>query len=364
MVVSKGKGEVVHSDQQWVEELDEWRTQKLRSHDKLKLHHDKLNISPNKLKVGDKVLIDAADPRIATSEPNGEIPFTVLSIFPYGTVEVIHPKFSTFKTLNTGFPEPHGQAHGCALGRAHTTEGNTAMRYSRVKLGQNFSLTRESINFMPHSIFPYAFTRYHVKSTWQENRHPHHEKVERSGVILGSHYRNQTPVPPIPTGTVGGTILNTTSLTLSCWRAFVPALATYDPSRSKASALAPSLRYLHAILAHTLTGRRESTSIANTHDAYFLWSMEHGNIFFLAYFITLAIHHQTERHRKGVISIGPYVTRLARYFGLLNTAAQSSSLTLISQMSPQGILSMLHMRMIEKRCGTYPPQYCLIQSAE
>ncbi|KAK5833784.1 hypothetical protein PVK06_017642 [Gossypium arboreum] len=41
----------------------------------------------------------------------------------------------------------------------------------------------------------------------------------------------------------------------NCWRAFVPASATYDPSRSKVLALAPSLRYLHAILAHTLTGR-------------------------------------------------------------------------------------------------------------
>ncbi|PPR87171.1 hypothetical protein GOBAR_AA33523 [Gossypium barbadense] len=65
---------------------------------------------------------------------------------------------------------------------------------------------------------------------------------------------------------------------------------------------------------------------------------------------------------SGVISIGPYVTRLARLFGFLNTAVQSSSLTLIGQMSPQGILSMLSMRMIEKRRGTYPPQYCLTQS--
>ncbi|PPS00225.1 hypothetical protein GOBAR_AA20441 [Gossypium barbadense] len=51
---------------------------------------------------------------------------------------------------------------------------------------------------------------------------------------------------------------------------------------------------------------------------------------------------------RGVISIEPYVTRLAQHFGLLNTAAQSSSLTLIGQMSPQGISSMLSMRMIEK----------------
>ncbi|KAK5771356.1 hypothetical protein PVK06_047556 [Gossypium arboreum] len=106
-----------------------------------------------------------------------------------------------------------------------------------------------------------------------------------------------------------------------CWKAFVLALATYDPSRSKASALTPSLRCLHAILAHTLTGRRESTDVVNTHDAYFLWSIANGHVFDLAYFIAFTIYHQTERHRKGFISISPYVTRLARYFELLNTAA-------------------------------------------
>ncbi|PPR85502.1 hypothetical protein GOBAR_AA35189 [Gossypium barbadense] len=74
---------------------------KLRTPDKPKLSQDELNTSPNQLKVGDKVLLDAADACIATSEPNEEIPLTVLSIFPYGTIEVIHPKFSTFKVNNT-----------------------------------------------------------------------------------------------------------------------------------------------------------------------------------------------------------------------------------------------------------------------
>ncbi|PPS17442.1 hypothetical protein GOBAR_AA03133 [Gossypium barbadense] len=40
---------------------------------------DKLNTSPNQFKVGDKVLLDAADPRIATSEPNEEIPLTLIA---------------------------------------------------------------------------------------------------------------------------------------------------------------------------------------------------------------------------------------------------------------------------------------------
>ncbi|PPR90921.1 hypothetical protein GOBAR_AA29764 [Gossypium barbadense] len=117
-----------------------------------------------------------------------------------------------------------------------------------------------------------------------------------------------------------------------CWHTLAPSTVSYNPSRSKASVLPPSLRYLHAILAHMITGRRASTD--------------------------------TEQHRKGAISIGPYVTQLVRHFGLLNTAAQESSLTLIGQMSPQGISSILSMRMIERRRGTYPPQYRLAQSTE
>ncbi|PPS15667.1 hypothetical protein GOBAR_AA04911 [Gossypium barbadense] len=84
-----------------IEELDEWRTHKPMTHDKPKPRHDELNIPPNQLKVGDKALLDTTDPHIATSKSNGEIPLTILNIFPYGIVEVIHPKFSTFKVKNT-----------------------------------------------------------------------------------------------------------------------------------------------------------------------------------------------------------------------------------------------------------------------
>ncbi|PPS04313.1 hypothetical protein GOBAR_AA16347 [Gossypium barbadense] len=55
------------------------------------------------LKVGDTVLLDAVDPHIVTTTPNKEIPLTVLSIFPFGTVEVSHPKFGTFKVTNRVF---------------------------------------------------------------------------------------------------------------------------------------------------------------------------------------------------------------------------------------------------------------------
>ncbi|PPS14931.1 hypothetical protein GOBAR_AA05657 [Gossypium barbadense] len=53
-------------------------------------------------------------------------------------------------------------------------------------------------------------------------------------------------------------------------------------------------------------GRRESTGIVNTHEVYFLWCTSYGYVIDLSYFIAFTIQHQTERHRKGVISIGPY----------------------------------------------------------
>ncbi|PPS03932.1 hypothetical protein GOBAR_AA16730 [Gossypium barbadense] len=125
--ISKGKGEVDHNEQKpemslkevhepfssnsrgpiheerrlQIEELDEWRRHKERTHDKPKLRQNKLNTFPNQLKVGDKVLLDAADPYIVTVKSNEEIPSTVHSIFPFDTVEVSHFKFGTFKVNNT-----------------------------------------------------------------------------------------------------------------------------------------------------------------------------------------------------------------------------------------------------------------------
>ncbi|PPS13417.1 hypothetical protein GOBAR_AA07160 [Gossypium barbadense] len=84
-----------------IEELDEWREHKSRTHDKPKLCKNKPDTSINQLQVGDIVLLDAVDPHIVTTTPNEEIPLTVLSIFPFGTVEVSHPNFGTFKVNNT-----------------------------------------------------------------------------------------------------------------------------------------------------------------------------------------------------------------------------------------------------------------------
>ncbi|PPS15201.1 hypothetical protein GOBAR_AA05369 [Gossypium barbadense] len=191
-----------------IEKLDEWRAHKSRTHDNPKLRQNEPDTSPNQLKVGDKVLLDAADPHIVTTTPNKEIPLTILSIFPFDTMEVSHPKFCTFKAC----------LRPC------------------------------------------------------ENRA---KDFPNTGY-------DKTPRP--------------------CDMVMV------EPTKTT--------------------------------------------------------QHQTEWHRKGVISIGLYVTRLARHFELLNTATQESSLTLIGQMSPQAISSMLSMRMIATRRGTYPPQYRLAQFSE
>ncbi|PPS09397.1 hypothetical protein GOBAR_AA11253 [Gossypium barbadense] len=90
-------------DEEWLvaPELEpKQETMKSRTLDKSKSSQDELNTSPNQLKVRDKVQLDATYPQITTFEPNEEIPLTVLSNFPYGTVEVIHPKFGTFKSKN------------------------------------------------------------------------------------------------------------------------------------------------------------------------------------------------------------------------------------------------------------------------
>ncbi|PPS04981.1 hypothetical protein GOBAR_AA15679 [Gossypium barbadense] len=66
----------------------------------------------------------------------------------------IHHPSSTFnsltESLNTGLPEPHDQAHGRAVGRAHTMGGNTAVRYGRVKTEQK-CFPKTGSNKLPRS---------------------------------------------------------------------------------------------------------------------------------------------------------------------------------------------------------------------
>ncbi|PPS08805.1 hypothetical protein GOBAR_AA11833 [Gossypium barbadense] len=76
---SNSRGPIHENRRLQIEELDEWRTHKPRTHDKPKLHQNELNTFANQLNVGDKVSLDVADPHIVTTKPNEEIPLTVLA---------------------------------------------------------------------------------------------------------------------------------------------------------------------------------------------------------------------------------------------------------------------------------------------
>ncbi|PPS13900.1 hypothetical protein GOBAR_AA06681 [Gossypium barbadense] len=325
------------------------------------------------------------------------------SIFPFGIVEVSHPKFGTYKHTRLG-------TRAC-LKPWPNRGGDMAVRYGRVEARHDFPKTRGAINLHGRATLPWVNL---IGTQRRGNENPRacqgqgsilflrHGRVARSfhsvvyimsssrgkmAMVLSSKRRRglgsssvratvkvRHPFLKFPQALQEELfqILRARPIATGCcidWAAVeqvqladtIRPLLSTDPWErcSKASALPPSIRYLHDILAHTLIGRRESTGVVTTHDAYYLWCMANEHMTNLAYFIAFAICHQIERHRKGVISIGPYVTRLARHFGLLNTVAQSSALTLIGQMSPQGMTTMLHMRMIECRRGTDPPQYCL-----
>ncbi|PPS00325.1 hypothetical protein GOBAR_AA20339 [Gossypium barbadense] len=260
-----------------IEELDEWREHKPRTHDKPKLHQNNPDTFPNQLKVGDKVLLDIVDLHIVTTTPNEEIPLMVLSIFPFGTMEVSHPKFVTFK---------HTRPETRVCLKPWPNRGrDTIVRDDHVEARHDFPKTQSVIN--PHSrarrlrshpqreVGDWVLHRYELQRKFSTHSLNFHKLRTRSYFKYYAH-------DPSP-------------------QALAPLSSTYNPSRSKALALPSSLRYLHAILAHTLIGRRESIGIVNTHDAYYLWCMANAH----------------------------------------------------------GIMTMLHMRMIERRRGTDPPQYRL-----
>ncbi|PPS10013.1 hypothetical protein GOBAR_AA10630 [Gossypium barbadense] len=102
-----------------------------------------------------------------------------------------------------------------------------------------------------------------------------------------------------------------------CWTDLTP----YDPSHSKVTSLSPVLRYIHAILAHTLKGQGESIGVEEPHLSRPLRDSSCSTL-------------QSPRHTRAVVD----------------------------QMSPQGISSMIYMRIIKRRCGVDPPQYRLFHS--
>ncbi|PPR84987.1 hypothetical protein GOBAR_AA35725 [Gossypium barbadense] len=176
---NNNKGPIYEERRLQIEELDEWRIHKSRTLDKLKLSQDELNTSPNQLKVGDKVLLDAANPRITTSEPNEEIPFTVLNIFPYGTVKVIQTKFGTFK-LNTTRLKPY-------IDKVDSRDEEWQKK---------FSPTRDAISFHGRATWPWVkLPKYHGRGTC-----PCFGSVEKP-VNVAQAFDTPMPIPMVDTVT-------------------------------------------------------------------------------------------------------------------------------------------------------------------
>ncbi|PPR92093.1 hypothetical protein GOBAR_AA28579 [Gossypium barbadense] len=358
----------IHEDQRLqIEELDEWQTYKPRTPNKPKLRQNELDTSPNQLKAGDKVLLNATDPHIVTTTPNEEIPVMVLNIFPFGMVEVSHPQFGTFKKSVVPASKKRKEASSSAgptakihhpllqfprgaekelfqILRALYLIVGRCIDWAAIEQVQMTDAIRALLTTDPWELFfgiieptyleltMEICSTFHLSTTMTRYDDPgtiqfrlggliHQLSVLEFGAALGLYtveFREENELHALSR--------HIHVSPLKCWNMLAPNTTSYNPSHSKASVLPPSLRYLHAILAHTITERRESTGVVNTHDVYFLWCMLQGHV------ITLAIQHQTERHRKG--------------------------------MSPQRISSMLNMRMIERRQGTYPPQYHFTQSIE
>ncbi|PPS13016.1 hypothetical protein GOBAR_AA07627 [Gossypium barbadense] len=291
---NNNKGPIYEERRLQIEELDEWRTQKLRIPNKLKLSQDEY--------------------------------------FPYGTIEVIHPKFGTFKLIAgmmsgnsshrldyteerckpmyTGLGEANEARHSrktrpCAPTHPSNTGvdrmSDTPKFKNRETYGQKLRHTGVSHGRVPQNLYkplsihhlspqksqtlaavtlhalpptpvqcrPHVVRRplFPPQRSGNEQRHPQglfFEIVElmylEFTLELCSTFHLQTVMTNFDNpGMV--------QLRLGGLRDLVPASATYDPSHSKASALPPSLRYLHAILAYTLTGKRESTGVVTTHDA-------------------------------------------------------------------------------------------------
>ncbi|PPR84629.1 hypothetical protein GOBAR_AA36083 [Gossypium barbadense] len=270
---SNNKGPIYEEGRLQIEELDECCAHKPRTHDKPKPRHDRLNVSPNKLKVGDKVLLDAPDSRITTSEPNRAIPFTVLNIFPYGTVKVTHSEFSTFKILR-----------GRPLGVGYCIDW-TAIEQTQLADAVRALLTADPWGFFFEIVEPTYLeltlelcSTFHLQSVMTKFDDHRMVQFRLSGLV------RQLSMPEfgVALGLYTKEFMDDDNFNSlhryihyspsNCWKALVPASATYDPSRSKASALAPSLRYLHAILAQhpdrmarehrnlQLHGKRSSTT--------------------------------------------------------------------------------------------------------
>ncbi|XP_017614087.2 uncharacterized protein LOC108459252 [Gossypium arboreum] len=122
-----------------IKELDEWRTtvkKKSGIHDKSRQCHDKPKDESNQLKVGDKVLLDQTDPRVATSEPNRA------TLFRYSTLShtEYYDKHTSKKTTVSASKKWKGP--GATSSSASTEARHPLLRFSSGPQDDLFQLLR------------------------------------------------------------------------------------------------------------------------------------------------------------------------------------------------------------------------------
>ncbi|PPS08566.1 hypothetical protein GOBAR_AA12079 [Gossypium barbadense] len=298
---SNGRGPIHEERRLQIEELDEWRTHKPRTHDKPELRQNKLNTFPYQLKVGDKVLLDAADPHIVTTTPNEEIPLTVLGIFPFGAVEVSHPKFSTSKcTISSSHGKKVAVPASKKRKEASSSLGPTAE--ATVEQVQLAEAIRALLTTDPWELFFGIIELTYLELTMELCSTFHLQTIMKN-------YDDPNTVQ----FHIGRLVRQLSVLELGT------ALGLYSKEFKEENDLDTLNRHIH---------RSPSRC----------WD---------------ALDQECKRAPASSTLTMP------TFMVLLITVAKESSFTLIGQMSPQGISSMLSMRMIEKHRGTYPPQYRL-----
>ncbi|PPS19372.1 hypothetical protein GOBAR_AA01171 [Gossypium barbadense] len=247
-------------------ELDEWRTHKPRTHDKPKLHQNGPDTSPNQLKVGDKVLLDAADPHIVTTTPNEEILLTVLSIFPFGTVEMSHPKFDTFKAFDvvftrkenclTCFKEEEGNVLFRGSNRKNWSPSPTVQLADSIRALLTTDLWELFFGIIEPTYLELTMelcSTFHLQTVMTNYDDPGTVQfllgelicqlsVPDFGAALGLYTKEFKEENELHA--LSRHIHFSPS---KCWHTLAPGTAFYNPSCSKASVLPPSLSYIELL---------------------------------------------------------------------------------------------------------------------
>ncbi|PPS09879.1 hypothetical protein GOBAR_AA10763 [Gossypium barbadense] len=313
LLSNNSKGSIHEARRLQIEEIDEWRTHKPRTHDKPKLRQDELDISPNQLKIGDKVLLDTADPHIVTTTLNEEIPLTI----------------------DTGVGEANEARRSRATWPCEPIRPRLVMTLLCC-LSCYYHANVYHLICIPRILMP--------SSRGKKAAVPTSKKRKGASSSAGPTVEIRHPLLQFPHGPqeelfqilraqplIAGRYIDWAAVEQVQLADAIQALLTTNPWELFFGIIEPTYLELTMELCSTF---HLQTVMTNYDDLS------------MVQFCLGGLVHQ--------LSVPKFSTALA----------QESSLTLIGQMSPQGISSMLSMRMIERHQGTYLPQYHLAQSTE